>query len=127
MKKALRDGADGYRSCLITHAAPANCLCEAPFQRLPQALRESGQGRRRPPEHLERKANGAASAITLYLINGIMGFQPLAIKLVGGDLGSFVNSHLTPGAGSLLAHSVGLLLAVALASFLYRRKIFPCV
>ena len=68
-----------------------------------------------------------ASAITLYLINGIVGFQPLAMQLVGGDVGSFVDSHLTPGAGSLLAHAVGLLLAVALAGFLYRRKIFLCV
>jgi predicted acyltransferase len=68
-----------------------------------------------------------ASAITLYLINGIVGFQPLATQLIGGDVGSFVDSHLTPGAGSLLAHAVGLLLAVALAGFLYRRKIFLCV
>jgi len=68
-----------------------------------------------------------ASAITLYLINGIVGFQPLATQLVGGDVGSFVDSHLTPGAGSLLAHSVGLLFAVALAGFLYRRKIWACV
>jgi len=65
-----------------------------------------------------------ASAITLYLINGIVGFKPLATRLVGGDVGSFVDSHLTPGAGSFLAHAVGLLLAVALAGFLYRRKIF---
>jgi predicted acyltransferase len=65
-----------------------------------------------------------ASAITLYLINGIVGFQPLAMQLVGGDVGSFVDSHLTPGAGSFLAHAVGLLLAVALAGFLYRRKVF---
>jgi hypothetical protein len=56
-----------------------------------------------------------------------VGFQPLATQLVGGDVGSFVDSHLTPGAGSLLAHAVGLLLAVALAGFLYRRKIFLCV
>jgi predicted acyltransferase len=65
-----------------------------------------------------------ASAITLYFINGIVGFQPLATQLVGGDVGSFVDSHLTPGAGSFLAHAVGLLLAVALAGFLYRRKVF---
>jgi hypothetical protein len=65
-----------------------------------------------------------ASAITLYLINGIVGFKPLATRLVGGDVGSFVDSHLTPGSGSFLAHAVGLLLAVALAGFLYRRKIF---
>src|SRR6266567_3784699 len=64
-----------------------------------------------------------ASAITLYFINGIVGFQPLATQLVGGDVGSFVDSHLTPGAGSFLAHAVGLLLAVALAGFLYQRKI----
>ena len=65
-----------------------------------------------------------ASAITLYFINGIVGFQPLVTQLVGGDVRSFVDSHLTPGAGSLLVHSVGLLLAVALADFLYRRKVF---
>jgi len=65
-----------------------------------------------------------ASAITLYLINGIVGFKPLATQLIGGDVGSFVDSNLTPGAGSFLAHAVGLLLAVALAGFLYRRKIF---
>jgi len=65
-----------------------------------------------------------ASAITLYLINGIVGFKPLATRLVGGDVGSFVDSHLTPGSGSFLAHAVGLLLAVAVAGFLYRRKIF---
>jgi predicted acyltransferase len=65
-----------------------------------------------------------ASAITLYLINGIVGFKPLATQLIGGDVGSFVDSHLTPGAGSFLAHAVGLLLAVALAGLLYRRKIF---
>jgi predicted acyltransferase len=68
-----------------------------------------------------------ANAIALYLINGIVGFQPLATQLVGGDLGSLVDSYLTPSAGSFLAHAVGLLLAVALAGFLYRRKIFLCV
>ena len=65
-----------------------------------------------------------ASAITLYLINGNVGFKPLATRLVGGDVGSFVDSHLTPGSGSFLAHAVVLLLAVALAGFLYRGKIF---
>jgi hypothetical protein len=45
-------------------------------------------------------------------------------RTVGGDVSSFVDSHLTPGAGSFLAHAVGLLLAVALAGFLYHRKIF---
>ena len=36
-----------------------------------------------------------ASAITLYFINGVVGFQPLATQLVGGDVRSFVDSHLT--------------------------------
>jgi hypothetical protein len=39
-------------------------------------------------------------------------------------VGNFVNSLLMPGAGSFLEHAVGLLLAVALAGLLYRRKIF---
>jgi hypothetical protein len=65
-----------------------------------------------------------ASAITLYLINGIVGFQPLATQLIGGDAGSFVDNHLTPGAGSLLAHAVGLLLAVALAGSYTAAKSF---
>jgi hypothetical protein len=41
-----------------------------------------------------------ASAITLYFINGIVGFQPLATQLVGGDVRSFVDSHLTPALGA---------------------------
>jgi predicted acyltransferase len=65
-----------------------------------------------------------ASAITLYFINGIVGFQPLATQLIGEGVGNFVNSLLMPGAGSFLEHAVGLLLAVALAGLLYRRKIF---
>jgi predicted acyltransferase len=65
-----------------------------------------------------------ASAITLYFINGIVGFQPLATQLIGEGVRNFVNSHLMPGAVSFLEHAVGLLLAVALARLLYRRKIF---
>ena len=47
-----------------------------------------------------------AGSYALYFINGIVGFQPLATQLVGGDMGSFVNSDLTPGAGSFLAHAM---------------------
>jgi predicted acyltransferase len=65
-----------------------------------------------------------ASAITLYLINGIVGFQPLAILLLGNGAGSFLDNYLASGAGSFFAHAVGLVLAVMLAGFLYRRKIF---
>jgi predicted acyltransferase len=65
-----------------------------------------------------------ANAITLYFADSIIGFEKLAHRLVGGDVGRFFNQLLTPGAGHLLAASVGLLLAVALAGFLHRRKIF---
>jgi len=64
------------------------------------------------------------SAITLYFINGIVGFKALAQRLVGGDVGRFANVHFAPAAGDFLACAVGLMLAVALAAFLYRREIF---
>jgi predicted acyltransferase len=65
-----------------------------------------------------------ASAITLYVINMIIGFERIAVRLVGGDLGRLFDQYLSQGAGRFLAHAVGLMLAAALAYFLYRRKIF---
>jgi hypothetical protein len=65
-----------------------------------------------------------ASAILLYMINMIVGFQPLATRLVGGDISKWFDQLLTPGAGLVLSHVVGLVLAIALARFLYQRKIF---
>jgi predicted acyltransferase len=65
-----------------------------------------------------------ASAILLYMINMLVGFQPLATRLVGGDISKWVDGLLTPGAGSVLSHIVGLAMAIGLARFLYRRKIF---
>lgn len=65
-----------------------------------------------------------ASAILLYMTNMIVGFQPLATRLVGGDISKWLDGVLTPGAGSVLSHIVGLGLAIGLARFLYRRKIF---
>ena len=65
-----------------------------------------------------------ANAITLYFAESIISFEKLAHRLVGGDGGQFFNRLFTPGAGHLLAAAVGLVLAVALAGFLYRRKIF---
>jgi predicted acyltransferase len=64
-----------------------------------------------------------ASAITLYLLNGVVGFKVFAMRLVGGDVGRFADDLLGPGAGDFLSHAVGVALAVALAAFLYRRKI----
>lgn len=65
-----------------------------------------------------------ANAILLYFINGIVGFEPLALRLVGGDIGRFIDATVTPGAGLVVSHLVGLAFVVALAGYLYRRKIF---
>jgi predicted acyltransferase len=65
-----------------------------------------------------------ANAITLYFLNNVFGFEPFARRFVGGDLGALIDSFTTPGTGRLLTHLLGLSFAIALASFLYRRKIF---
>lgn len=65
-----------------------------------------------------------ANAILLYLLNGIIGFEPLTRRFVGGDLGAFVDAMATPGTARLLSHSLALVFVVALAGYLYRRKIF---
>src|SRR5262249_54429026 len=65
-----------------------------------------------------------ANAITLYLLNNIIGFESFAARLVDGDVAHFLDQHLTEGAGRFLAAATGLVLAIALAGFLYRRRIF---
>jgi predicted acyltransferase len=65
-----------------------------------------------------------ANAILLYFINGMVGFEPVAERLVGGDVMDFIDNHVTEGAGLLFTNLAGLLLVVALARFFYRRKIF---
>jgi predicted acyltransferase len=65
-----------------------------------------------------------ANAITLYFINGVVGFEPFALRFVGGEVSAWLDRAVTPGTGLFAAHLVGLILAVALAGFLYRRKIF---
>jgi predicted acyltransferase len=65
-----------------------------------------------------------ANAITLYFVENIVNFEKLAGRLVGGDVARWLNEHWVAGAGNLLAACVGLMLAITLAGFLYRRKIF---
>jgi predicted acyltransferase len=65
-----------------------------------------------------------ANAITLYFINNIVGFEPFALRFVGGDVSALLDRAVTPGTGLFVAHLLGLALAVALAGYLYRRKIF---
>jgi predicted acyltransferase len=65
-----------------------------------------------------------ANAITLYFVDSIVNFERLASRLVGGDVNHFFDARFNEGTGHLLAAIVGLLLAIALARFLYRQKIF---
>jgi predicted acyltransferase len=65
-----------------------------------------------------------ANAITLYFLNAIVGFEPFALRFVGGDFKVLVDRLTTEGTGSFLAHVLGLSFAIALAGFFYRRKIF---
>lgn len=65
-----------------------------------------------------------ANAILLYLLNGIVGFEPLARRFIGGDFGAFIDVVAAPGTARLLSHSLALVFVVALAGYLYRRKIF---
>ena len=65
-----------------------------------------------------------ANAIALYFINGVAGFEPFALRFVGGDVKVWLDQTVTPGTGVFAAHLLGLVFAVALAGFLYNRKIF---
>jgi len=65
-----------------------------------------------------------ANAITLYFVENIVNYERLAGRLAGGDVSRFFDAHVAAGAGQFIAACLGLLLAIALAGFLYRRKIF---
>ena len=64
------------------------------------------------------------NAIMLYVLNDVLGFEPFALRFVGGDFGLVLDRFVTPGTGSFVAYVLGLAFAIALAGFLYRRKIF---
>ncbi len=65
-----------------------------------------------------------ANAITLYFLNDVLGFEPFAARFTGGDFASLLDRAVTPGTGGFVTHVLGLVFAVLLAGFLYRRKIF---
>ena len=64
------------------------------------------------------------NAIMLYFLNNIVGFEPFALRFVGGDFSALIDHFTTPATGRFLAHLVGLSFALALAGYFYRRKIF---
>jgi predicted acyltransferase len=65
-----------------------------------------------------------ANAITLYFIDSIIGFEALAMRIVGGNIADFFDRAVTPGTGLLIGNLLGLVFVVALARFLYVRQIF---
>ena len=65
------------------------------------------------------------NSITIYLASNILGsFRKLAPRFVGGDVQTFLDSHVMKGCGDLVISIVGLLLAFWVVHFLYKRKIF---
>jgi len=65
-----------------------------------------------------------ANAITLYLLNALMGFDVPARRIAGGEFGATLDALLLPGIGALLVNLVALGLVIALAGYLNQRKIF---
>jgi predicted acyltransferase len=65
-----------------------------------------------------------ANAITLYIANNLLKFREVARRFVGGDVRNWFETHISTGCGDMVISFVGILLAIALAGFLYRRKIF---
>ena len=65
-----------------------------------------------------------ANALTLYFLNDIVSFWSVAARFVGGDFASLLDRVVAQGAGGFVINIVALILAVMLAGFLYRHKIF---
>ncbi len=64
------------------------------------------------------------NAITLYMANNLINFAEVSQTLVGGDVAELLDRAVTPGTGNLAVNGLGLAFAVALAGFMYRRRIF---
>lgn len=65
-----------------------------------------------------------ANAILLYFINGLVGFEPIAERVLGGEIMEFLDAHMAKGAGLLLTNIAGLVLVTLFARYLYKRQIF---
>lgn len=65
--------------------------------------------------------------ITLYLTSnflGGLGFEKLAVRLAGGPVNDFFDTHVAQGCGELVISMTAVALFIGFAYFLYRRKIF---
>lgn len=65
-----------------------------------------------------------ANAILLYFLNGLIGFEPVAARIVGDNVQNFFDDLVTDGTGLFVANLAGLVLVVLLARYLYKREIF---
>jgi predicted acyltransferase len=79
-----------------------------------------------------------ANALALYFINNVTTdqfamrfagstvstFELVAARFAGGDFAALLDRVITPGTGIFLVRLLGLVFAISLARFLYRRKIF---
>ncbi len=65
------------------------------------------------------------NSITIYIASSLFDeFRKISVRLVGGDIKTFFDEHVTRGFGDLMVVIVGLLIAFWFAHFLYKRKIF---
>jgi len=64
------------------------------------------------------------NAILLYFINSLFGFEPFAMRFMGGDISDFLDDLITDSTGLFFANLLGLVFVVLLARFLYKRQIF---
>lgn len=65
-----------------------------------------------------------ANAILLYFLNGLIGFEPVATRLIGDDVQNFFDDLVADGTGLFVANLAGLVLVVLLARYLYKREVF---
>lgn len=63
------------------------------------------------------------NAITLYLVSNLVDFQSVSARFFGGDIAAWLDARWT-GLGGLVLAFTGAALCLALARFLYTRKIF---
>ncbi len=65
------------------------------------------------------------NSITVYMASNILGgFRKIATRFAGGDVKTFLDTHVASGLGNMTISIVGLLLAFWFVHFLYKRKIF---
>jgi predicted acyltransferase len=64
------------------------------------------------------------NSITIYLLNRVLSFREVAVRLAGGDVQAYFDRHVAAGMGSLVITAVAYGLIFALMRFLYQKKIF---